>query len=288
MKGDQARTHFNQHCRNQAALIGQYIQQAAALDDWPALRQELTLSLTGQPHFLLALPLLTCQSAGGAPEKALPVAAAWLSFHHGAHLLDKDCGQERRKSANADLAAGLIFAGFELVKAIPDSAARLKILDLFSANGLHSARGKGMFQAVQDAPETADARLERYWQAVILKSGSIFSAGAAAGAATATDRQDVLDALGEFGTCLGVILQVIDDCRDDRRDRIERPALPGLPALLADQLGPAHEKALPEVLSQILIDWQRRAVEALSRLPDTEEVELLKQIPGYILNRRMD
>jgi geranylgeranyl pyrophosphate synthase len=57
--------------------------------------------------------------------------------------------------------------------------------------------------------------LERYWEATILRSGSIYRAGAAAGAAvSAGSMNNIVDLLGDFGTYIGVILQIFDDCRD--------------------------------------------------------------------------
>lgn len=118
----------------------------------------------------------------------------------------------------------------------------------------------------------------------MLKSGSIFQAGAAGGAAVASNRQDWIVALGEYGSALGVMLQVLDDCRDRMDDQLKRGAVPGLPSLLENLLMGPNKQALPEALSLILFEWQRRALQALSGLPRSPALEILRQVPNDILD----
>ena len=127
-----------------------------------------------------------------------------------------------------------------------------------------------MFISPIDSRDQPEDYLERYWQATILKSGSIFQAGASAGAATATNRQDWIDALGDYGCALGVMLQVLDDCRDHVDDRNQHVTPLGLPILLENLMPGSDKQALSEALSQILLEWQRR--------------EFLTRIPAQILN----
>ena len=88
---------------------------------------------------------------------------------------------------------------------------------------------------------------------------------------------------GDYGSSLGVMLQILDDCRDRFEDQNGHAALPGLPALLENLLPGAGELALPETLSRILQEWQNRAILAIAGLPDSPALTVLRQIPGMIL-----
>ena len=62
--------------------------------------------------------------------------------------------------------------------------------------------------------EKVEEFLKDYWEMIIHKSGSVFRAATAGGAAAGTADEIIIDALGDFGTSLGVLLQLFDDCRD--------------------------------------------------------------------------
>ena len=140
-----------------------------------------------------------------------------------------------------------------------------------------------MLSSFANAEGPPEDMLEKYWQATILKSGSIYRAGTAGGAAVGTGRQDWIIALGDYGSALGVMLQVLDDCRDQYVDQEARPALPGLPTLMENLMPGSGDQGLSETISMILLEWQRRALDALSGLPESPAKELLRQIPIWIL-----
>ena len=289
--GKQNRAHdsFDLSCQAYGDLVAQYIARAPFLSEWPGLTGELFGSLTGEHPWKVVLPMLACQTAGGDPETALPASAAWLCLRHAAHMLDAVAdGDWNRVNAGSSprpgLAAGLIFSALQFVTEYGDGSTVKRVLTQFSSSGLHSALGQSMFISPIDTRDQPEDYLERYWQATILKSGSIFQAGASAGAATATDRQDWIDALGDYGCALGVMLQVLDDCRDHVDDRSQHVTPSGLPILLENLMPGSDKQALSEALSQILLEWQRRALQALSNLPDSPGREFLTRIPAQILN----
>jgi len=106
-----------------------------------------------------------------------------------------------------------------------------RVLFQLTKAGLQSAHGQSLFFSSVGSERQHGDDLERYWQATILKSGSIYRAGAAV--VQLRDRlQELIEALGDYGSALGVMLQVLDDCRDRIDDPVKHPDLPGLPALL--------------------------------------------------------
>jgi hypothetical protein len=280
---------LGQHRQALAELVHKYIEDTPVLSDWPELRTKLLHGLSTEPDYNLALSLLTCQAVGGEPEAVLPVAAGWLCLSHAAHWMDAatdiDQASSDKESLNrTGLATSLIFAGFQFVAEIKDSIALRRVLSQFSSAGLNSALGQTMFISPTNSVDQHEDALEQYWQAVILKSGSIYRAGAAGGAAAITNRQDWIEAMGDYGSALGVMLQVLDDCRDHVDDRIRRAFLPGLPTFLEKLMPGSSEDTLPETISLILLEWQRRAVQALSGFPNSPTIEILRQLPARIIN----
>ena len=264
--------------------LREYIEHTPAFDRWPELSTDLLQSMAGEPDWKLSLPLLACEAVGGDPNSALPAVAAWLCMRHAAPLMDSATDLGEGTANQIGMSAALIFAGFLMICDLADDTATQRVMKEFSNAGLHSAVGQSLFISPMNLEQPQKNPLEQYWQAVILKSGSIFQAGAAGGAASASKRQDWITSLGEYGSALGVMLQVLDDCRDRKVDQLKRSPLQGLPALLQDLLPGAGEQALPEVVSQILSEWRRRALLSLSDLPNSTALDILRHIPDDILN----
>ncbi len=277
-----------QYCEHHASTVHQFIASHAVLSDWPALQKALINSLVDEPAWKLVLPMLACECAGGEASLAIPANVAWLCLRHAAHLMNDAADQAVTFSQPPELAAGLIFAGYRIVSDMANAEAISRLVGEFSTAALHSALGQSIFTSPHARDASSEDPLELYWQAVILKSGSIFQAGTASGALVVTHQPDWIQALSEYGSALGVMLQILDDCRDHAEDRRKRSHLPGLPALLENLLTEHPEQALPETISLILLEWQRRALHALSAFPNSPALDVLRQIPTHILTQNSD
>jgi geranylgeranyl pyrophosphate synthase len=180
---------------------------------------------------------------------------------------------------------------------------------IFSHAGFRSSLGQ--YQGfVQDYRTEESAGLEAYWYSVILKSGSIYRAGTAGGAAAGTRSKELVRALGDYGNAIGVIRQVIDDCRDSLSDSKTSSYEASLPLLLrslyvetyleGDTLQAYSAKSVtgetkselfssitgtgvPEVITDVLQQWQQIALERLAKLEQNEQIEILKEIALGVL-----
>jgi geranylgeranyl pyrophosphate synthase len=116
-----------------------------------------------------------------------------------------------------------------------------------------------------------------------------------------TDDESLIETMADYGTCLGVLLQVLDDCRD----LLDDPVTPGnqvyLPLLLhalatnSDQIvfpqdhssaalnKILEEAGVPALLSTILLEWRQRALNSLQPLNPSPAKDALEQIVTAIL-----
>ena len=302
-----------------ADAVTGFVASTPLLEEWPGCRQVLLERLSAEPPWTLALPGISCMAAGGAPADAIPVTAAWATLHQAANILDavQDGDDITTLGLNTpttaiSFATGLIFAAFHLlgsVQTYPGAARR--IAALFSETGFRSSLGQhlSLVQGYEDVP-VAEA-LEAYWRAVISKSGSIFRAAMAGGAAAGTDSERLIAALGEFGNCLGVILQVLDDCRDVLAGSDSTDCEVSLPLLLLSMaaqdtraigqgqsvdiakpgnslsketlFGVLDKAGVPDIITDVLLEWQRDALNSLAPLKHSEAVTALEGIVQHVL-----
>jgi geranylgeranyl pyrophosphate synthase len=172
---------------------------------------------------------------------------------------------------------------------------------------LDSARGRALSLDLRCETSRTRLSLEGYWEAVILKSGSIYRAGAAAGAACASAQEEVIAVLGEYGTAIGVMRQILDDCRDLLFDPLSPDYEISLPGLLYtsqefDRGHPPGESAapprtagefvtaltasmIPEVIAGVLAEWRRRALASLERIDPGPGREGLERIADLVLRQ---
>ena len=286
------------------------------LQEWPECRQVLLERLSTESPWALALPGISCLAAGGTPSDAIPVAAAWAALYQAAHILDAVQDNDDIQTAGLDtpavaisFATGLVFAAFhalDSVQTYPGAARR--ITTVFSQAGFRSSQGQyqNLVQRLEDMP--ASEALETYWCTVISKSGSIFRAATAGGAAAGADSEHLIVALGDFGNCLGVILQVLDDCRDvlagsditeceislpllllsmiaQSRTEEQKVDLPAPGTLLSKEtlFDVLREVNVQEIITDVLLEWQRRALSSLNLLRRPEAVAVLEGIVQHIL-----
>jgi geranylgeranyl pyrophosphate synthase len=269
-----------------------------------------------------ALPILACNAVTSVQVNAVPVAAAWITFVHAANIIDDvqdgnfgRLAQFESPQLAITVAVAWIFAAFRMLDDLSlDSETRHRVTTLFASAGFDAARGQYQDLVLGAGKSEPDDPLQAYWSAVILKSGSICRAAAAAGAAAGAGSASFVEALGDYGTALGVIRQVIDDGRDfwiDAEVSDNQHTLPDiLHSTVADQpprkrvnlknnrrLSGAWthnqsskvliEAGIPEIIADILLEWRRRALESLSVLEPSEARHALEDVLEYVLTPKL-
>ena len=198
-------------------ILVEWVSSACILSEWAECRKVFLDKLSADYPSVVALPILSCQAVGGSYTDAIPVAAAWSMLRFAAELFDAvQDGDNLPKSTNElssaiEYANGLIFSAFNTIATIYEQNIFHQLTRLFSDLGFQASQGQ---QLSRQYRRKDSATLETYWQATILKSGSIFRAGLGGGAIIGQANPDTYTALSNFGNALGIIRQVIDDCRD--------------------------------------------------------------------------
>lgn len=291
-----------------AAYVKQYAEMVPFLASQLEIRDLLLEGLKTTAAWQISLPLLTACTASGLSEKALPAAAAWLILKQAAYLLDNlldgDTAlppQYNQPYQAYGLVTAATFAAFRLLALHEIPATAQALTAFFAESGLASVEGMRLDFSTMTAPALAEPDLERYWQMVILKSGSIYRAAAAGGAIAAGADQPLVQSLGDFGTALGVIQQVVDDSRDWQDAGKHPTGEVTLPILIyaltagntaaqaLSECSPEERGArlatagVPQVISEIVLEWRKRALAALEGLPASPERDALVAIPDLIL-----
>ena len=288
--------------------VASFIASASALQEWPECLQLLLDMLGDDEPWIHALPILSCQAAGGSSIDALPVAAAWITLLHAGNLIDDvqdgdfaRLSQIRRPETAIAFSLAWIFSALRMLDGSSiTTERRSSITNIFTRAGINSSRGQ--YQDLTSGGEQSNSRdmLAAYWEMVINKSGSIFMAGTSGGAATGTDQIPLIEALGDYGTALGVIRQVLDDCRDVWIDATVDNKQATLPLILQElAAGEKHSKkseqpigkaiplltesGIPEVIADILLEWRRRALASLQILEPSEARDALVYIFEYVM-----
>jgi hypothetical protein len=281
-------------------------ESAPADEVYPPFRAEALASL---PDWELALPVVAGLAAGATAEEGALVGTAWALLYLASdlfdHLEDEEFVPDRWLSSAqvaSNLATGLIFDAFHTLAGLEDAGKSREAGRIFAACGLDAVSGQ--HRALTQSAAPASERLQAYWETTILKSGSVFRAAAEAAGAVGGADEAAREALADYGTALGVMLQLMDDCRDAFEPS---PAAfewqVTLPLLLfwgatGDQGGafpPVQTKAqwrdllaqtgVVAAIAEIILQWQARAVESLAPLRDCAEKTLLAHLPALVIER---
>jgi geranylgeranyl pyrophosphate synthase len=197
---------------------------------WPDFIQVMRLALRnslssdenegGGLSRLSSLPGLCCQAAGGERESADDLALAWLIFYAAAKLLDsvQDADEPGAwwvsQGASVALSAfsGLYFSASLALNALAQHPAHhaqaAEINEDFFNTFLVMGSGQ---HADLTRPSLS---LEQYWQQADTKSGAFFSLACRSGARLATSDSDTLTEYSQFGSHLGLLIQITDDLED--------------------------------------------------------------------------
>ena len=278
----------------------EWISAKRIFQEWPECRRVCLERLSVDLPQVVILPFLSCQAVGGCDAEAIPIVAGWLMLRYAADFLDAVQDGDELPNGVSDpsiaieYANGLIFAAFDSIAAVRDRNTAHRVIALFSQTAFQASLGHHLSRQRKGMGETT---LESYWHATILKSGSIFRAGLGGGAIAGKAQDKYIKSLGDYGNALGVIRQVVDDCRDvlDEPDvsayEVTLPLLMlalrreesivGLMASLnsREALSDAiNESNLPEMITSVLLEWHRRALEGLQILEHNEAVIALEGI----------
>ena len=275
-------------------LVIEILVSVPQIMEWPECRQILLDMLAIDESWMHALPVLACQAIGENEKESVSITAAWTILRHAANLMDDiqdgelyHYTQPLEPAIATTYAVAFIFIGFQILNELHlNPLAVKKITSIFARSGLDSVRGQYLDLIAKDQEATSANPLQAYWVAVIQKSGSIYYAGLAGAAAVGTDSDDLIKALGNFGIALGVIRQVIDDCRDiffDTQDSRKPSTLPALLQATLSTEGAGISERLPELITDILEEWKRRALASLEILEPSRARDGLVSILNYVL-----
>lgn len=304
-------TDQRNHFSALAAAIRKYIAASPCLEIWPECRQVLLEHVNQEVEWGLALPVLSCLAVAGSVEQAIPVSAAWYSLRLASELFDNfhdDDSHQKMEKTDPRIAVqfspGLIFTAFQFISQAYEPLVASRITHLFSEAGFKSNLGYLQLLSKSFHNFPLDDALEAYWQATILKSGSIYRAGMAGGAIAGNGSRKLEGALSEFGTAIAVILQILDDCRDVFSDNAALEYEVSLPILLysmklneaegkivyptaqtrQEVIRQLRTKNIPNMVSSVLEIWQKRARESLKNLEPNEAVQTLASLLDFILS----
>lgn len=261
------------------------------------------------PEWQIAFPVQCCQIAGGSIEDGITVANAWALLFIASELFDRVEDEEfipnssiPSPEASINLATSLILAAFHTISTIQNSTRIGNIIQIFSSAGFNAAIGQQ--KDLLEPASSVEEALNQYWETIILKSGSVFHAAATGGAAAGTGDQSIVENLGDYGTALGVMLQILDDCRDamtDSQEAVEWEV--SLPLLLYLMVSGEDQITFPKVnskaewshllkesgvihaISSILLEWKNRALLSLEPIQESKEKLLLTIIPSQFLEK---
>lgn len=269
----------------------------------------LVSRIQAMPAWQVALPIITCLAAGGSTDNGVILASAWASLNLASEILDNVEDKELTTDqfipspeVASNLATSLIFSAFHLLTSIQDANKANQIVGIFSSCGFEAAYGQHRDLIQEQLP--VELYLNNYWENIILKSGSVFRAATQGGAVAAGANETVSEALGDYGTALGVLLQLIDDCRDAFNQSSEainwEISMPLLLYLMtigeenivypkvssrAEWSNSLQKVGVIQAISELLMQWKSRALENLSSLPESREKGILEKIPSLFLER---
>gem|GEM_PF-2341835 len=292
-----------------AEQVIQCVQSWDFLSTYQDCSQILIERIQKIPAWQLALPVISSLATGGTLEAGQVMAAAWYPGYLASEILDnvedKEFIPDRllpSPEIATNLATGLIFIAFHALSLIPDPERSCQAARIFSESGFQTTFGQ--HRDLMKAPASVEDALDEYWEVIILKSGSVFRTATAGGAAAGTSDESYIEALGDYGTALGVMLQLIDDCRDVFTRSQEQVNWEISLPLLLYLMSVGEEKIYyPEVgtkaewsdmlkgtgvitaISSILLDWKTYALKSLEPLEDSKEKHILETIPSLFLER---
>lgn len=198
---------------------------------WPDHGEKLD---EGRSPSYLPLPGLCSYALGQSASLTTQVNAAWVLLYLSSYLLDKVEDQETEhpifslfdQSTVVNITTGLLLHAQRILCESELSQDQ----DLFLLDNIRRKFNRMALEVC--AGQHADLTLKeptfsQSWEIVHAKSGKFFSLGAYLGASLATGDTATVEAFSQFGTYLGIIVQIANDLRgigmdDDRGSDLAR------------------------------------------------------------------
>ena len=223
------------------------------------------------------LPQLCCQAVGGKAESALTLSIAWSFFYSAADLLDdlEDDDIENPwwgnigRSQALNIGTSLVFCGnYSLNQIFREGISfdlAIEILDDFQNSLIQASIGQHLDLSI------ANPSLNDWWKIAKYKSGNPFSLACRTGAKLATGDEAIIGSLSEFGSNLGISIQILDDTNDFQKTlHNHQSKYPNnqwsLPIVYACEVLPNIEK------SKLVIEWNNLVNNESANLNVIEEL----------------
>jgi geranylgeranyl pyrophosphate synthase len=199
-----------------SADVLSYIRAHPFLAGWPdaklildSFEPKLRISLP------TALPLWTCYAAGGKPESAMPLGAAFALLHMASSVLDDFQDQDTEDpwvSWSLERVLGstlaMVFLSEScLARLDTNEVAKREIIDGFAEGWMLAAVG-------QNSAVSSAQPVDSYWRHALAKSSLGFAVAAWSGVRIVTADAKLQQAAKDYGLALGTLLQIADDCHD--------------------------------------------------------------------------
>lgn len=185
--------------------------------DWPDLNDAIVGHEGTAPILTLGdlLPVATCIASGGAAEKAVPLAAAWIMYDQASNLFDDLEDQDGKPLIwNEWPVARALQTGLGLIAAAQICLSKLDVRPDVYREIVSAYNTTLALAAREQAGPRGGSDLDAYLRHVVGKSGVVFATVAWSGARVHTNDPEAQKAMRQFGMSLGILLQLLDDCRD--------------------------------------------------------------------------
>jgi len=219
--------------------------------------------------------LLAARACGYTGERHIDLAAI-VEFIHTSTLLHDDVvdgSQLRRNRETANVVWGndasvlvgdfLYSRSFEMMVEVGS----MRVMEVLAHATNRIAEGEVLQLLNERDPDTDEAR---YMEVIRRKTATLFEAGTRLGAVLAESPPEIEDAIGEYGLCLGIAFQLVDDALDYSLDNAELgknvgddldEGKPTLPIIRAMQVGAPEQRAL---LREAIVHGGRDRIESVT------------------------
>ncbi len=205
------------------------------------------------------LPILACEACGADGSRTLPIAAAWQLIRLAVKLLDDvedgDCSAIGSPGTIINAATALLFVAQVAAYVSRDTGLKPSQIQR-TTEELHRAllvAASGQHRDLEARTSAGTLNPDEWLAVSAAKSGALLRWAVVAGTLAAGARRGVTAALGEFGLCLGILLQLADDFTDCWRSGAEGDLAAGhltLPVCYAFWVAADDEAARLERLLQ--------------------------------------
>lgn len=162
-------------------------------------------------------PVVCCQAIGGKPADVWPVASAWVLYILAGRIFDDVLDGEGDKPGEQNGRCQSLPTGLFALGAANQALTHLS--DLSAYADIAGAFNQALATAAQSERKQSpleQLNVETYFQRTAAKTGLIFGTSAWAGVRVSCSAPDpaLLDAMYTFGTYIGMMIQIVDDCED--------------------------------------------------------------------------